>query len=183
MKNADLINDIQAIDLRKHAHNVEEHRAIRSFRRAVIRLIQDYMVENTTRRSAVLDISPEGPIPGEVHDCTTGKPVKLTTVKPLHPPVRPIGEVSEGIIPPYQKEYTRESQNPCAEIPISGPEECALGNLRMIVVAALGGVGAMSPEKYQITLDTIANTVGREVDDEFRVEVEEILRSLPCPLD
>lgn len=56
-------------------------------------------------------------------------------------------------------------------------------DLRTIVVACLGGVGAMSPEKYQITLETMAKSVGREVDDGFRAEVKTILESLPCPLN
>jgi hypothetical protein len=56
-------------------------------------------------------------------------------------------------------------------------------NLKNAVRAVLGGVGACSPLFYRDALLDIADMVGRTVDDAFRAEVEEILRSLPCPLD
>lgn len=59
-------------------------------------------------------------------------------------------------------------------------DEC---NLRLIVIACLGGVGALSREHYKMTLETMAKSVGRVVDNKFRAEVKEILASLPCPLD
>ena len=121
--------------------------------------------------SPVIDFdSMEGIEPGTIHDCSTGKPVQVTSVKPLHPPVRPVGSASEGIIPTYKKEYERVVSD-------SGSD------LRLTVVACLGGIGALSPEKYEIALETMAESVGREVDDGFRAEVKEILASLPCPLD
>lgn len=46
-----------------------------------------------------------------------------------------------------------------------------------------GGVGAMSPELYAETLESVAQLCGRTVDDQFRSEVTEILKQMPCPLD
>ena len=56
-------------------------------------------------------------------------------------------------------------------------------SLRAMVIARLGGVGAMSRERYGECLRSIARECGRVVDTEFRSEVNQILRDLPCPLD
>ena len=56
-------------------------------------------------------------------------------------------------------------------------------DLGAAVISTLGGVGACSPEHYKHALEQIARMSGRRVDDAFRAEVTEILRSLPCPLD
>lgn len=56
-------------------------------------------------------------------------------------------------------------------------------SLRELVVARLGGVGAMSGERFGECLWSIARDCNRTVDTEFRSEVNEILRNLECPLD
>lgn len=56
-------------------------------------------------------------------------------------------------------------------------------DLGAAVISTLGGVGACSPEHYAAALEQIAKMCHRTVDDEFRNEVSEILKTLPCPLD
>jgi len=46
-----------------------------------------------------------------------------------------------------------------------------------------GGVGACSPEIYQAALERIAFETGRVFDDQFREDVRNILKDIPCPLD
>lgn len=55
--------------------------------------------------------------------------------------------------------------------------------LKATVVSRLGGVGAMAPDLYALTLQDIAEKVGRTVNDDFKSDVAAILRDLPCPLD
>ena len=56
-------------------------------------------------------------------------------------------------------------------------------NFRAAVVARFAGVGAISPSMYREALKQLAGRFGREVDEEFRKEVSEIIKTLPCPLD
>lgn len=56
-------------------------------------------------------------------------------------------------------------------------------DLGAAVISTLGGVGACSPEHYQAALEQIAKMCHREVTDEFKKEVREVLGSMPCPLD
>jgi hypothetical protein len=56
-------------------------------------------------------------------------------------------------------------------------------NLRKAVIDVLGGISACSPLIYAKKLEHIAEITGREVDDKFREDVREILKTLPCPLD
>lgn len=56
--------------------------------------------------------------------------------------------------------------------------------LRDAYLKHLGGVGAISPQRYQMALELIAFDVGRDcVDDTFKAEVRAIELALPCPLD
>lgn len=55
--------------------------------------------------------------------------------------------------------------------------------MRELVIAHFAGVGACSPEIYGAKLAHIASCLGRVVDDQFRKEVSDIIRTLPCPLD
>lgn len=59
----------------------------------------------------------------------------------------------------------------------------ARAKLEQVVQYRLGGVGAMRPEQFEAVLQEIATCTWRVVDDEFRAEVTEILRAIPCPLD
>jgi hypothetical protein len=47
----------------------------------------------------------------------------------------------------------------------------------------LGGVLAISPELYGRALDAIAQRLGRQNDEAFRVEVRAHEKTLPCYLD
>ena len=56
--------------------------------------------------------------------------------------------------------------------------------LRVSYMKHLGGVGAISPRRYQMALELIAHDLGKDkVDDAFRAEVRKFEKSLPCPLD
>lgn len=56
-------------------------------------------------------------------------------------------------------------------------------NLRELVIYTFAGIGAISPRLYGSALQSIAEMVGRTMDDTFREEVRGILETLPCPLD
>ena len=56
-------------------------------------------------------------------------------------------------------------------------------SFRAAVLTRFAGVGAISPDLYRESLDKLAQRFGRKVDGEFRSEVAEIIKSLPCPLD
>jgi len=56
-------------------------------------------------------------------------------------------------------------------------------NFRTAVLTRFAGVGAISPELYREALGQLAERFGRTVDDAFRKEVTEIIKTLPCPLD
>lgn len=56
-------------------------------------------------------------------------------------------------------------------------------SLKDACTTILGGVGAMSPELYGGALQKIAEMTGRTVDEQFKSEVTECLKTLPCPLD
>ena len=47
----------------------------------------------------------------------------------------------------------------------------------------LGGVMAISPGLYHKALERIAELMGRENDEEFRKEIREYEKTLPCDLD
>jgi hypothetical protein len=55
--------------------------------------------------------------------------------------------------------------------------------MRELVIMEFAGVGACSPEIYGAKLAYIASCLGRTVDDQFKKEVSDIIRTLPCPLD
>lgn len=54
--------------------------------------------------------------------------------------------------------------------------------LKTLVIANFGGVGAISPERYEAMLQEIAWELFRTLDDRFRAEVQEMLKSIPCPM-
>lgn len=56
-------------------------------------------------------------------------------------------------------------------------------SLQEACLIVLGGVGACSPEIYRAKLQKIAEMTGRVVDDDFRNEVQNVLKEFPCPLD
>lgn len=56
-------------------------------------------------------------------------------------------------------------------------------NLQELVVYTFAGVGAISPRLYGSALQSIAEMIGRTVDDGFKKEVADIIRTLPCSLD
>lgn len=55
--------------------------------------------------------------------------------------------------------------------------------LQELVVYAFSGVGAISPTRYRAMLESIAEMVGRSVDDQFKTEVSNIIGTLPGPMD
>jgi hypothetical protein len=55
--------------------------------------------------------------------------------------------------------------------------------LKAAVVSRLGGVGAISPDLYDLALQDIAERVGRVVSDDFKAEVMAVLRDVPSSLD
>ena len=56
-------------------------------------------------------------------------------------------------------------------------------SLQDAVQCTFGGIGAISPPLYEELLRYIGSVVDRKVDDEFRQEVQMILKSMPCPFD
>ena len=46
-----------------------------------------------------------------------------------------------------------------------------------------GGIGAISPELYKITLQQVATLCNRTLDEQFKSEIIEHIKQLPCPLD
>lgn len=63
------------------------------------------------------------------------------------------------------------------------PPKIGVDLLRVMVISEFAGVGACSPEIYGAKLAHIASCLGRIVDDQFRKEVSDIIRTFPCPLD
>lgn len=55
--------------------------------------------------------------------------------------------------------------------------------LQELVGYAFSGVGAISPSRYGAVIESIAEMVGRTVDDQFEQEVRDIIGTLPCPMD
>lgn len=58
-----------------------------------------------------------------------------------------------------------------------------VSSLKEACTIVFGGVGAMSPEIYSKALEKVADMCDRLVDDDFRSEVADVLKDLPCPLD
>lgn len=56
-------------------------------------------------------------------------------------------------------------------------------NFRTAVTDMFGNIAAISPELYREGLESLAQRFGRTVDESFRLEVEEIIKNLPCPFD
>lgn len=56
-------------------------------------------------------------------------------------------------------------------------------SLREACWIVLGGVGAISPILYDEALHKISEMTGRVIDEQFRRDVTDILRTFPCPLD
>lgn len=56
-------------------------------------------------------------------------------------------------------------------------------DLKATCHAMFGGVGAMSPELFEKSVQRLATMAGREADRQFRIEVNEILTKIPCSLD
>lgn len=46
-----------------------------------------------------------------------------------------------------------------------------------------GGIGAISPEIYQVYLEEIAKLSNRECNEEFKKEVSDILKTFPSIFD
>ena len=55
--------------------------------------------------------------------------------------------------------------------------------LKELVVYSFAGVGAISPTRYAAVIESIAEMVGRTVDEQFKTEVSNIIGTLPCPMD
>lgn len=62
-------------------------------------------------------------------------------------------------------------------------EEKEKPSLKEACLFFLGGVSACSPEIYRLKLQRIADATGRIVDEEFRNDVNNVLKELPCPFD
>ena len=56
-------------------------------------------------------------------------------------------------------------------------------NFEDLVRIKFGGICAVSPEIYKIILSELAKSTGRELNDDFRDDVSEVLRSMPCGMD
>lgn len=56
-------------------------------------------------------------------------------------------------------------------------------NFEDLVRIKLGGIYAVSPEIYKIMLYKLARSAGRELNYDFRKDVNDALRSMPCGTD
>ena len=56
-------------------------------------------------------------------------------------------------------------------------------DMKTAYLSVLGGVAACSPDLYAEAMREIAARAGRVVDAEFRDDVREVARQLPCPID
>ena len=81
-----------------------------------------------------------------------------------------------------QCDYPSDDGGPC-RCELDARNSMKTVDLVSAVKARLGGVGAISRERYLAALQDIANAVGRTIDDEFKSEVAVVLQGMPCPLD
>lgn len=56
-------------------------------------------------------------------------------------------------------------------------------SLKDACTVVFGGVGAISPELYHKALQEVAKLCDCPLDDQFMIEVENVLKEMPCPLD
>jgi hypothetical protein len=68
------------------------------------------------------------------------------------------------------------------EFPNSVLDDCFM-SVKEATFYLFAGVGACSPQLYQIGLEKISELTGRELDDSLRKEIKDCLNELPCPLD
>lgn len=80
-----------------------------------------------------------------------------------------------------QCDYPGENGEPCR------CQQDAVGayqsRLKSAVIARLGGVGAISPQLFEESLQDIASSLGCNVDEGLKAKVNAILQNMPCPID
>jgi len=57
---------------------------------------------------------------------------------------------------------------------------CSLDHACQLV---FGGIGALNEGLYECLVADVAKMCGRENDSKFKVDIQEALNKLPCPMD